>query len=482
MSTREQLLDQDKQKGYVCNIGSYCSPPITTTTVPNSGGGIQHRTTTTIVNGRATTDVYIFRQDTILGIPVNQGSWVKAGTTTDGGNTYTFNNERDSNGNLLVGEGVRQSLASGGDMNRNVKAQVTRTLRGANVQPTPSTPNLSPEQINQVTSNRSTAGDNQSPSEDPDGGGEPTDEERNDLEEEAGTIREGTRTNYGGADLRYPEGLSVSKQDCIKFSIYQYVPPGLGADNQSPSRIVGLTDGNPSLARGTPLATIVLPIPSGISDSNTVSWMDDSIGEFEEIIGNIAASFMESGGSEGVKATQEGIGRVQGNEKDVENVIIGKLTQAALGNGAQILQRRFGVVSNNNLELLFNSPDLRNFTFNFRMTPRTPKEAKNVRAIIRAFKQAMSVKRSKSSFLLKSPHTFAISYVSENQQHPYLNKFKECALTNCSVSYTPDGSYMTYDGPVNDRSMTAYELQLTFQELEPIFDDEYGTDYNNVGF
>ena len=57
-------------------------------------------------------------------------------------------------------------------------------------------------------------------------------------------------------------------------------------------------------------------------------------------------------------------------------------------------------------------------------------------------------------------------------QHPYLNRFKECALTSCNVEYTPDGTYMTYDGP--EKSMTAYRLSLSFQELEPIFNEDYG--------
>lgn len=115
------------------------------------------------------------------------------------------------------------------------------------------------------------------------------------------------------------------------------------------------------------------------------------------------------------------------------------------------------------------------------MSPREEKEAKEVRKIIRYFKQAMSAKRSQSTLLLKSPFTFAISYISGNKQHPYLNKFKECALTNCSVNYTPYGTYMTYAG---EPSMVAYELTLSFQELEPLFDDEYGADENitNIGF
>ena len=44
-----------------------------------------------------------------------------------------------------------------------------------------------------------------------------------------------------------------------------------------------------------------------------------------------------------------------------------------------------------------------------------------------------------------------------------------CALTNCTVQYNPDGSYMTYD----DGSMTSYNLQLNFSELNPIYDTDF---------
>ena len=32
-----------------------------------------------------------------------------------------------------------------------------------------------------------------------------------------------------------------------------------------------------------------------------------------------------------------------------------------------------------------------------------------------------------------------------NGEHPGLHKIKTCALTSCSVDYTPDGSYMTFE-------------------------------------
>ena len=164
---------------------------------------------------------------------------------------------------------------------------------------------------------------------------------------------------------------------------------------------------------------------------------------------------------------------------------------ANLATNANIMKRSQGATINNNQELLFGGPGLRRFSFQFSFYPRGPKEAIIVRKIIRTFKQSMSVKRSETSLLLKSPHTFAIQYMTSKDgkavAHPYLNRFKECALTSCSVDYTPDGTYMTYSSRGNpdgdEKSMTAYKMTLQFGELEPLFDDEYGeSDYDNVGF
>jgi hypothetical protein len=286
------------------------------------------------------------------------------------------------------------------------------------------------------------------------------------LKKEAGTTNKNTRKTYQ-PDVKYPLNLKSENQDCIKFSIVEYKPPGLQPGGQG-SRIVTLNSSRPEIAGEgrTILGTITLPIPGGISDRNSADWQGNQIGELERALSNISADSILEGFSAGANTVGKEVGNL--NPGDTTNTLVSFFAQQAAGS-SNLISRKFGAVVNPNLELLFNGPTLRNFTFNFRFTPREPKEAVAVRTIIRNFKQAMSVKRSASSLLLRAPHTFAISYLSKDTDHPYLNKFKECALTDCAVNYTPDGTYMTY----TDSSMTAYELSLTFQELEPIFDDDY---------
>ena len=97
-------------------------------------------------------------------------------------------------------------------------------------------------------------------------------------------------------------------------------------------------------------------------------------------------------------------------------------------------------------------------------------EAEMIKKIIRMFKQSMAVKRTPSQLFLKSPNTYALRWLTAgNREHSWLPKIKECALTTFSVNYTPDGNYATYE----NSSMVAYQMSLSFNELEPIYHDDY---------
>jgi len=300
-----------------------------------------------------------------------------------------------------------------------------------------------------------------------------------DLDKESQSFKDGTRKAY--TDVKYPLDLQANFQDCIKFAIIEYKPAGLG-EQKSNGRVLNIVQAKTGGDVGDRkiLGTITLPIPGGISDTNTVSWQQDTLNTIEKGFANVAQAGISGGAEPATEAAKKGLkGALGDGGGAAEAKITSKFVEMATG--VNVLGRKYGAVDNPNMELLFSGPSLRSFSFTFKLSPRSEPEAIAVKTIIRSFKQAMSAKRSESTLLLKSPFTFAISYISGDKQHPYLNKFKECALTNCSVNYTPYGTYMTYAG--KEKSMVAYELQLQFQELEPLFDDEYGAnDFDNIGF
>jgi hypothetical protein len=272
--------------------------------------------------------------------------------------------------------------------------------------------------------------------------------------------------------LIYPIEMRSTQQDRIKFTAVTYTPSGNLATGQitSPNRTstTGKTQVGP---------TVFLPIQASISDANSVDWQGANLNAIERELSNLSLAAMKT------QTTKDltGLFATKGEEA-IQNITkYGDLVRVALAGeavGIQNLVGRFGSVLNPNLELLFTGPQLRPFEFSFKLSAREQDEANNIRQIINFFKKNMSVKKSTDGIFLRSPNTFFIEYMYKGQPgHKGINKIKECALMNCSVDYTPLGTYMTYE----DGTMVSYTLSLQFQELVPIYEEDY-TDFNQIEY
>lgn len=470
-----------------CPPGAYCSKAGPTTvggtpvrrnfpggrsgTVIQGGTQIFHRTVTTPIGDPKNPTA--FKTQTYI---EKNGQYVLAATTTDGGKTQTFTNE--------AGADLRKAFQPGGPM-----AKATQDSAIAQLKAGGNTGNGSvaaaPYNDNQLKQaglkpNVASSGSNPSGQSGDSQGGAPSSgpsaDESKALEEPPKILKDElsavqTRSAYG--DLKYPIKLDTNHQDFIMFTMLEYVARGLEGET------TGVVSSEARLRDRKILGTVKLPIPGGISDTNSVSWQDNQMSLEESALTQLATGVITEGGKGAQESAEKAGATLQNNNADVKTAVAMKFVQAATGVNA--LTRKYGVVANNNLELLFSTPNLRSFTFTFRMSAREPGETDRIKRIIRFFKQGMSAKKSKGAIFLKSPNTFKIEYyvgLGDQKLHPYLNKFKECALTSCSVNYTPDGNYATfYDG-----SMTSYEMTLQFTELEPLFDSDYGNDYDNIGY
>lgn len=263
--------------------------------------------------------------------------------------------------------------------------------------------------------------------------------------------------------LAYPLDLNASKQDKIQFDILEYKPSSFNQKQFGFDR--------PTIDRNK-IGTVFLPIPAGISDTTGAKWGEDEMGPGKIAASKIALGGITGGGTGFTKAIEDVVGSISGASGEVKTAVAGYIAGEAAGAGDGLLQRITGGVLNPNLELLFGGPTLRPFNFTFKMSARSEAEAKQIIGIIRFFKQAMAPQKSSSNLFVKAPHTFRIKYIwgQKNEVHPFLNKFKECALQNLTVDYTPEGNYATfYDGP-----MISYQITMQFQELEPVFNSDYG--------
>ena len=285
------------------------------------------------------------------------------------------------------------------------------------------------------------------------------------------TAKAGTRKNFG--KFVYPLALRQNDQDFIQFTVLEYKPRKFKAREGSLD-FFGPREMMDKRAKGS----VTLPVPANISDTNAVEWGADSMNAVQAALANIGMNFLTGRDAAGeITKTASG---VAANKEELKTMLGTAVVEAATGSaGGSLLPRATGNIMNPNMELLFKKPTLRPFEFTFKLAPRSKKEAQAVIGIIRTFKQSMAVIRSESNLFLKTPHTYKLQYKHRGNDHPFLNKFKECALMNMSVNYTPDGNYATYE----DGVMTAYEMRLSFTEIEPIFNDEYDDDNDKtIGF
>ena len=282
------------------------------------------------------------------------------------------------------------------------------------------------------------------------------------------------------AHFCYPNNLRTNKQDRIRFE--QIYTEGTKIDTN-------FSNNQRAFQRKTKKVrgSVTLPIVTGIGDRTEVDWQGQTLNPLQSAGAAIALDVFNRATSEknganalvdaGVNALTQAKALLATGKvgDDVRSGINVWLAQKAVG-AQGLLSRTTGAIVNPNLEMLFSGPKLRNFGFTFRLSARDVDEAGQVRKILRFFKQGMSVKTSSSNVFLKAPNIFKIKYQTFNTEgdeitHPSLNIFKTCALTSCDVQYTPDGNYMTYEDP--HRTLTSYQLSLSFSELDPIFDSDY---------
>lgn len=138
-----------------------------------------------------------------------------------------------------------------------------------------------------------------------------------------------------------------------------------------------------------------------------------------------------------------------------------------------------GRAINPQMEVLYNSPRLRTFTFDFRLVPRNAKDASRILSIINAFKyySAPSIQANTSGRYYIPPSRFVMEFHHRGNENPYLFKTKQCVLENITLDYAPNGYASHYDGaPVETR------MQLIFKETTMISREDINYSTRNIDF
>ena len=428
-----ETITSDKSRTPVGSQGTKIETYSQTTYNRDSNGKIDPKSRKTII---------YYNNSTIPGV----SNFVPAAASTDGGKTWDTNSSQFQklDGSPVLGADAQKSLREGA-LKTTTNQQVQTAATKANI------PLEQQKVLSSAISNNGTTSEGTQPI---------------NLNIEGSGLQRDAANSFGA--YVYPRSLRYEHQDTIKFTMLKYEPKQISTGAQySTGNLAGFTERSKNR---TTLGRVILPVPTGISESNGVTWGSDSMDPGQALLANIALSGIKKGlsGSADVIGGAGSGASGEGNQ-DVKNAIAASFAENITGVGG-LLSRTQGAIINPNMELLFNAPTLRPFSFSFKMSARNSNEAKEIIRIIRFFKQGMSPQKSESNLFLKAPHTFKIQYMYGKKEHPYIGQIKECALQNFVVNYTPEGQYATfYDGP-----MISYEIQMTFQELEPVFNEDYG--------
>lgn len=238
------------------------------------------------------------------------------------------------------------------------------------------------------------------------------------------------------------------------------------------------------------LKVITIATPESLSQSNDIGWkgvetagfafqaMTDLLERGEQAYSNVVDAAMK-GEETDVKAsitdrvasalggliTPTGANAGEGFKSSLlRNVLYNRF-----GNQAGVA---FGQSFNPKLQFLFETVSPRTFGFTFKFAPKTESETEEVKGIIDTIRRAALPGLSEESYLFTFPYTVSFSFRrgasgSQNSTsgkiNTYLYKSKECAITNLSVNYAPEGFWVAHG---KDGSPIGYEVSMQLQETE----------------
>lgn len=282
--------------------------------------------------------------------------------------------------------------------------------------------------------------------------------------------------------LRYPSHPhSIDPNtDYVLFEFFKYRPPfGRGEGEElfgQPLNLTGYDLYQSSQERSYQAKTlepIIMYMPEDIQAQYTAKWGGAGFGAATAGLARLVGT--QAGAIPTIPDTAAGMLKTATYDTILKG--INAFTGSSISSVDQLLGGVSGTIINPNVEMMYQAPDLRNLSFKFKMTPKSEKEANSIRGICNRFKKAMLPTFGGQSIfgtmkdapnLITIPNLCQVTYMNGSKPHPYLPRYKLCAITGVDINYTPDGAYATYEGG----SPVATEIAISLVETKVIFANE----------
>lgn len=223
-----------------------------------------------------------------------------------------------------------------------------------------------------------------------------------------------------------------------------------------------------------PSVTIVLPMPSNLSETFSVDYQTPAMGPLAGAAIDTAIGAARDKGISDIMSgavlstTKQGVGAAAKDAAFAGAIGLLKSQGAAgevLSNAAQMAS---GVAPNPHLAVIFSNVGLREHSFSYKFAPNNRKEMENIKQIIRELKLRMLPGMSSGSDMLFTfPDTCDISF-GPTKDKPY--KIKTCVMKSLNVNYSPNGSPAFFK--TGDPVMV--EISMTFMEMSPFTRQDLG--------
>ena len=302
----------------------------------------------------------------------------------------------------------------------------------------------------------------------------------------------GAAVSAEGTSLRFPHDMLIDEgEDFVMFDFYDYRPPfkgkvygGEGQEvvNQTLAQYNASGYAN-EYFKDKKFKQILLYMPQDVTDTFAAKWEGKKFGALTTgVISAAGAGQRNNKLKDVVKAATEAFDR--GGANAAAQIVTGlanKITGDTISTG-DVFGGISGVARNPNVELLFQSMELRTFDLTFKMAPYDQTDVSNMNDIIKTFKKAMlpqyklgeGVKvfgmenDALEGGFIQVPKVCAVNFMRGASRNSYLPRYKMCAITDVNVNYTPDNVYATFDRS----SPVATELKLSFMETKLVFSED----------
>jgi hypothetical protein len=277
---------------------------------------------------------------------------------------------------------------------------------------------------------------------------------------------------------QYPRDLgSATKGHAIKFDINEIEPINYNTDNKNTAlgnAIQNFAKGEGSLSDATSAfqetASNVKDFFKGVTNSDSVSESFNILlnKRKKKSVATVALYMPDT------MAFQYGAS--YGKTSLVNTMVKAASLVPVVGNGAASIASNVlesditkvtlatqGLALNPQDQVLFDGIDFRTFTLAFTFTPYSREESRQVRDIIKLFRQyaAPRIKSGSAGMFFIPPGTFNLQFLFNGKTNRNITQVGECVIENIDVNYAPNGFASHTDGAPVQTTLT-----MSFKEIQ----------------